>query len=669
VFRENDKIGPYTLKKKLGRGAFGVVWLAEKQTMAGSFQFALKLAAREDIDLKALQEEVATWRTASGHPNVLPLIEADIHEDDYVIVSEYAPDGSLEKWLGDNGGRAPSVDAAVDMIIGILKGLEHLHSRKIIHRDLKPANILLQGNTPRLADFGLARVLKSTQSATITGTVPYMSPDALKGARTVETDIWSVGVIFYQLLTGQMPYPQKEQVNLMYAILNDEHQPLSDSIPKPLCEIIERALKKNPDERYQSAKEMREVLRATRRAKPEPVIEPKKTTPQPKVEDEKKTEKLPKVEDENKTLKMMPQHPTLPSPQVDDEKTITRKPKLLIDTILAPQPQPFQPNVVPFAPQMPKKNIGIWLGVGGVGLLAVVILLCAFVPSVFKNVLNSNNPATNTPQTTNTGDKTHTANLPNGVKPEMVLIPAGSFMMGSSDEEVQAAFEEAKRSYSSASLDWFTREKPKHRVTISKPFYMGKFEVTQAQWQAVMGTNPSYFKNCDQCPVENVSWNDAQEFIRKLNALNDGHTYRLPSEAEWEYACRAGTTTAFSFGDSLSSTQANFDGNYPYGNASKGEYKRKTVPVGSYQPNAFGLYDMHGNVWEWCEDVYADSYEGLPTGGSANMSKGDSGYRVLRGGSWGVSGWGLRSAVRLRVSAVVRNNNIGFRVVASARTQ
>jgi formylglycine-generating enzyme required for sulfatase activity len=150
--------------------------------------------------------------------------------------------------------------------------------------------------------------------------------------------------------------------------------------------------------------------------------------------------------------------------------------------------------------------------------------------------------------------------------------------------------------------------------------------------------------------------------------LNDGHTYRLPSEAEWEYACRAGTTTAFSFGDSLSSTQANFDGNYPYGNASKGEYKQKTVPVGSYQPNAFGLYDMHGNVWEWCEDIYADSYKGLPTDGSANVSVGDSDFRVSRGGSWDLNGNFLRSAIRDRDGAGARYDIYGFRVVAVSRT-
>lgn len=641
LFRENDKIGQYLLKKKLGRGSFGVVWLAEKQTMAGSFEFALKLAAREDIDLKALQEEVATWKAASGHPNVLPLIEADMHEDDYVIVSEYAPDGSLEKWLNDNGGCAPTVDAAVEMIIGILGGLEHLHSRNIIHRDLKPANILLQGNTPRLADFGLARVLRSTQSNTITGTVPYMSPDALKGARTVETDVWSVGVILYQLLTGQMPYPQKEQVNLMYAILSDEYQPLPDSIPKPLREIIERALRKNPDERYQSAKEMREALRDAGRS-----------TVEDKFEYEKETKKFIQSEDENKTWKMTPQHPTLLSP-IDDEKTVTQKPKSLLDTIPAPQPQPVQKPQKFEAKILTQTNKKVWWGVGGVGLLGVVILLFAVLPSMFKNETSSNNPATNTGRTNNTNSKTRTANLPSGVKLEMVKIPSGSFMMGSPNSE----------------KDRNPDESPQHRVTIGYEFYMGKFEVTQAQWQAVMGSNPSNFKNCDECPAEQVSWNDAKEFIKKLNALNDGFTYRLPSEAEWEYACRAGTTTAFSFGDSLSSTQANFDGNYPYGNASKGEYKGKTTPVGSYQPNAFGLYDMHGNVWEWVEDIYQDSYNGLAADGSANVSIGDSSRRVLRGGSWLLNGFFLRSSNRGWNSAGDRDNFNGFRVCAvSART-
>jgi formylglycine-generating enzyme required for sulfatase activity len=192
--------------------------------------------------------------------------------------------------------------------------------------------------------------------------------------------------------------------------------------------------------------------------------------------------------------------------------------------------------------------------------------------------------------------------------------------------------------------------------------------VTQAQWQAVMGSNPSKFNTCADCPVEQVSWNDAQEFIKKLNAQNDGYTYRLPSEAEWEYAARAGTTTAFAFGDSLNSTQANFNGNYPYGGAAKGVYRQKTTSVGEFAPNAWGLCDMHGNVWEWVEDIYKDSYANLPTDGSANVSRGDSRFRVLRGGSWGLFGFDCRSAGRLRSAPDGRSSSVGLRLVAVART-
>ncbi len=171
---------------------------------------------------------------------------------------------------------------------------------------------------------------------------------------------------------------------------------------------------------------------------------------------------------------------------------------------------------------------------------------------------------------------------------EMVWIPAGSFAMGSTDSELQAAFENAKEANPNAKLDGFSGEVPRHRVTIRKGFYMGKYEVTQGQWQAVMGTTveqqraragPTWSLTGagDDYPMDFVNWNEAQEFIEKLNAMNDGYRYRLPTEAEWEYAARAGTTTSFAFGDSLSSDQANFDGNYPYGGARKGVYRHGTV--------------------------------------------------------------------------------------------
>jgi formylglycine-generating enzyme required for sulfatase activity len=230
---------------------------------------------------------------------------------------------------------------------------------------------------------------------------------------------------------------------------------------------------------------------------------------------------------------------------------------------------------------------------------------------------------------------------------EMALMPAGTFMMGSPDGV--------------GSND----EHPQHRVTVQS-FYMGKYEVTQAQYRAVMGTNPSKFKG-DDLPVENVSWNDAKEFCRKLSQIT-GREYRLPSEAEWECACRAGTTTEFAFGRSLSSEQANFDDNFGYGGAPNGIFRQKTTPVGSFQPNAFGLYDMHGNVWEWCEDWYHESYNGAPLDGSAWLSGGEQKYRVLRGGAWTEIRGNVSSAVRDPVLPDNRLHNHGFRLVKLARS-
>jgi formylglycine-generating enzyme required for sulfatase activity len=258
--------------------------------------------------------------------------------------------------------------------------------------------------------------------------------------------------------------------------------------------------------------------------------------------------------------------------------------------------------------------------------------------------------------------------MKNDIGMEFSWIPPGSFMMGSTTSQIEDALKECKRYYPDCARSSFNAEQPQRLVKIAKGFWMGRHEVTQGQYEAVMGTNPSDFKICGKdCPVEEVSWNDAKEFVKRLNARNDGFVYSLPSEAEWEYAARAGTTTAFAFGDSLSSTQANFDGNYPYGNAPKGPYLEKTTKVGSYRPNAWGLYDMHGNVFEWVEDIYEGSYTGLPTDGSANTTRGDTSLRVLRGGSWLDHGRFTRSALRGWVNPSFPGVNFGFRVVARSR--
>jgi len=255
--------------------------------------------------------------------------------------------------------------------------------------------------------------------------------------------------------------------------------------------------------------------------------------------------------------------------------------------------------------------------------------------------------------------KYFTEDLGNGVNLVMAEIPGGSFIMGSPEGEV-------------GSRD---NERPQHQVTI-QPFYIGKYPITQAQWQAVaklpqvnckLKPDPSRFKGANR-PVERVSWEDAVEFCQRL-AKYTKRPYRLPSEAEWEYACRAGTTTPFHFGETITTELANYDGNSTYGGGPKGRYRVETTEVGSFQvANEFGLYDMHGNVWEWCEDNKHDSYKGAPTDGSAWVDRNNNHFHMLRGGSWGSYPRFCRSAYRLDLSFVF--DDIGFRVACggSART-
>ncbi len=266
-----------------------------------------------------------------------------------------------------------------------------------------------------------------------------------------------------------------------------------------------------------------------------------------------------------------------------------------------------------------------------------------------------------------------TEDLGNGVSVEMVYIPGGTFLMGSPETEAENR----------------GREKPQHQVTI-QPFFMGKYTVTQAQWKAVaqlpkierdLDGDPSLFKG-DNRPVELVSWYDAVEFCARLSQKTLKN-YRLPSEAQWEYACRAGTTTPFHFGETITTDLANYNGDYTYLDAPKGKYRQETVDVGSFPPNAFGLYEMHGNIWEWCADPWHGNYNGAPTDGSVwdekdndnryqksadllVMSRNDDIIRLLRGGSWYSYPRNSRSAFRNYRAPDSCFNYLGFRFLCVA---
>jgi formylglycine-generating enzyme required for sulfatase activity len=237
-----------------------------------------------------------------------------------------------------------------------------------------------------------------------------------------------------------------------------------------------------------------------------------------------------------------------------------------------------------------------------------------------------------------------------GVEMKFVWIPPGSFRMGSPATERDRGDDEG----------------PQHEVTIRSGFWLGRCEMTQATYRAVMGQNPSMFKG-DWLPVENVSWNDARAFIGKLNAPVRGTPYRLPTEAEWEYACRAGTTTAFNTGNCINSDQANYDGEQPYAGCYNGRDRGAPVNTGSFIGNVWGLYDMHGNVCEWCADRYdARYYEVSPAVDPVGPSGGDPG-RVHRGGGWSGDGDSCRSARRNGNNPDKRSGHIGFRLVRSVQ--
>ncbi|MGD1854671.1 MAG: formylglycine-generating enzyme family protein [Leptolyngbyaceae cyanobacterium] len=247
---------------------------------------------------------------------------------------------------------------------------------------------------------------------------------------------------------------------------------------------------------------------------------------------------------------------------------------------------------------------------------------------------------------------------------QMLLIPGGTFTMGSPDDELERSDSEGLQ----------------HDVIVPQ-FFMGRYPVTQAQWQAVaalpqieqeLAANPSEFKGANR-PVEQVSWYDAMEFCKRLS-IHTGRPYRLPSEAEWEYACRAGTTTPFHFGKTLISEVANYDsikfygddGTLPNSDLPSGEYRQETTFVNHFDvANDFGLCDMHGNVLEWCQDIWHDSYEGAPTDGSAWTTNGNDKYRILRGGSWAVESENCRSACRITFQPNARDSMLGFRVVST----
>jgi eukaryotic-like serine/threonine-protein kinase len=564
VLFKGDCIGGYRIIELIGQGAMGEVYLGENVLMGK--QYAIKVLTEglaHHPGFKERFQQEARIMAQLEHPHIVQIRHMNAHEDTYYIAMAFiSSDGkqstSLEDVLKSAGKRLPASE--VESIMGkIINAVEYAHSHEVIHRDLKPSNILLGPNGEvKVSDFGLAKVVgkeyiqdsiqeslsqslggktwkptpgkanptdslggqdsmdgnREAKAESLVGTYHYMPPEVQnQGEWSKQGDIYSLGVIAYRMLVGEIPQGRF-----------DLPSEIDDQIPVYWDDVLDKALKSRPERRWESVCAFREALEGTNASRPvaPEIITPKKTDPK------------------------------------------------AVDVITIPL-----------------------------------------------------------------------SNMPSHAKPlEMVYIPAGTFMMGSPDDEIGR----------------YDFEGTLHRVILAHGFYMGKYQVTQAQWEAVMGDNPSRFSGKPNNPVENVSWNDCQAFIEKLNQMGQG-TYRLPTEAEWEYACRAGTQTRFYWGDDPDYAQikdyAWYDGN------SGGE----TNEVGQKKPNAWGLYDMSGNVFEWCQDWYG-SYDSVSQNNPTGAKTGST--RVGRGGSWCRFARHCRSAHRGNAILLVPDatyNFIGFRVL------
>ncbi len=257
----SSRLGPYELVERLGQGGFGQVWKANRIGKLATTQVAIKIPRDSLGASRILQAEAQSWTRATGHPNVVPIIEADIYDDVVAIVSEYVADGTL----ADVIKRQPiAIADALEFAIGVLNGLAFLHSKQIIHRDLKPANILLQHGIPRLVDFGLAQVSQSDLGH-VAGTPSYMAPEAFDGVASVKSDLWSAGIVLFEMITGRHPFAADDSGQLIARICSSESVAIPDDVPDMIGDVILHSLQKKPSDRYGSASEMRADLSNCRR--------------------------------------------------------------------------------------------------------------------------------------------------------------------------------------------------------------------------------------------------------------------------------------------------------------------------------------------------------------------------------------------------------------------
>ncbi len=615
--------GRFRVMEPLGQGGFGRTYLAEDEDKLKERCVVKQLAPNVsgtwalNKAVQLFQQEAQQLQALGGHPQI-PALYAYFEESGYLYLVQQLIDGeNLWKLLQKQGVWRES--EIRQFLLDILPVLQFIHSRHIIHRDIKPENIMRNrtNGLPVLIDFGVSKELSQTvmaKTGTNIGSQGYAPIEQMQDGKAYPaSDLFSLGATCFQLLTQVHPY--RLWIKQGYSWTANWRKHLKSPISNELGRILDKLLQEDMQRRYQSAEE---VLRDLQPPPPPPAASPQ-------------------------TRRNFLQFAGFAglgligvilyrfgfaNKSSEGEKSVSVRdlPESEIPTPTRNSPVPTKQPVKP-ANSLSKFSFEVvTVNAGG-----AIINRRNREAEFFREYIN-------------------------GVSLEMVSIPGGTFIMGSPDGE--------KGRYSD--------EGPQHQVAVAS-FFMGKYEVTQAQWQTVaalpqinisLNANPSRFKGGNR-PVENVSWDEAREFCARLS-IKTGKTYRLPSEAEWEYACRAGTTTPFYFGETITADLANYNASSTYASEREGIYRKETTDVGSFPPNAFGLYDMHGNVWEWCADSYHENYNGATSDGSVWESGGDNKYRVGRGGSWDHSPADCRSALRSWLALVSRYDHLGFRVAVSS---
>ena len=604
---ERRVFGRYVLKSLAGRGGMGVVWVARDERLKRLVALKLlpEVVAEDPEAVRDLLRETNRCLELT-HPNIVRV--HDLVQDGPLaaISMEYVDGESLAKRKAAAPGGCLTLAELRPLMGQLCAALEHAHRvGKVVHRDLKPANLLLtKDGQLKVTDFGIARSLSDTHTrltgrvGNTSGTLLYMSPQQLLGEDPAASDdIYALGATLYELLTGKPPFHTGDVATQIRAVMpkpvNARLAALGrDPVPAEWEETIQACLAKEPENRPKSAAEVARRLNLT-------------------AEGQEQVRRNQTGSDQTGG--------TADHADGADEK----------DAGAARATPP---------PQNSKRKRRSLL-VAGLAALALAAVSWWFFGSYLpaQRKLEEELAALRLAalEKLRGAEKEGQAWTVPDLNLEMAYVRSGTFTMGGCE-------------------NFFNDEKPLTRVTLTKGYWLGKTEVTQGQYEALMGSNPSDFKNAGRdAPVEQVSWDDAMQFCRKLTErersagrLPWGYDYTLPTEAQWEYACRAGTTGAYAGNlDSMGWYTSN-SGN-------------TTHPVAQKQANAWGLYDMHGNVWEWCRDWYGDYPGGSvtdPTGPSSGT------FRVIRGGSWNFDAGICRSASRLRYDPGNRLNDLGFRL-------